>query len=379
MINIIDSGVIFQNPLPTVQPLQTRFPGFCRLSDSEIICVQNRGPAPLAIENEYALSRSKDGGKTWKDEGPLWDRNRDDRPYSYGYGYPVRLEDGEILLAGYRWDRSDCDEDLNIYDPQTLGAVPCQTILFRSSDGGHSWGPPEVVPVPEGIAMANASGRVVPLKDGRLLLPIETWKAWGDAGPIKQRSMVLFSADWGRTWDGQATTAMDKNYRLIYWNGMFSRLDDGRILAMYWVKDTETEGDLTIRATYSQDEGQNWVEPYETGIIGQMGCHTDVGRGRVLAIYNRRDSVKPGIWAVISTDGGKTWPIKGHTLLWDARGRDLFGSTGDENRSKTIYDEGLMAFGKPDVIRMADGSFLAGFWCTANFVMHVRYARLIID
>ena len=35
--------------------------------------------------------------------------------------------------------------------------------------------------------------------------------------------------------------------------------------------------------------------------------------------------------------------------------------------------------GKPDVIKTSDGSLLAGFWCTANFVMHVRYVRLIID
>lgn len=38
-----------------------------------------------------------------------------------------------------------------------------------------------------------------------------------------------------------------------------------------------------------------------------------------------------------------------------------------------------MDFGKPDVIEMADGSFLAGFWCTANFVMHLRYAKLVIE
>ena len=68
-----------------------------------------------------------------------------------------------------------------------------------------------------------------------------------------------------------------------------------------------------------------------------------------------------------------------HVGGWDARGRDIFGSTGDDNRSKTIYDEGLMAFGKPDVIRLTDGSFLVGFWCFANFVMHIRWARLLID
>ena len=75
-------------------------------------------------------------------------------------------------------------------------------------------------------------------------------------------------------------------------------------------------------------------------------------------------------------EGKDTWPQEDHTLIWDARSRDTFGSDDQTNRSRSIYDEGLMAFGKPDVIRMADGSFLVGFWCTSNFVMHLRYARL---
>ena len=225
----------------------------------------------------------------------------------------------------------------------------------------------------------NPSGRIVPLRDGRLLMPIETWKAWDDPQPVRQRSMALFSSDDGRTWDEPVTVAMDPEHRILYWNGMFSRLEDGRILVMYWVKDTLEEKDVTIHATWSQDEGQRWVTPYDTGIIGQMGCTIDVGRGHVMAIYNRRDEQKPGIWAAISQDGGRTWPHTGHTLLWDARARDILGSADEDNRSRSIYDEGLFAFGKPDAVGLADGMFLAGFWCTTNFVMHLRYVRLVVE
>jgi len=100
----------------------------------------------------------------------------------------------------------------------------------------------------------------------------------------------------------------------------------------------------------------------------------------VLAIFNRRDDEKPGIWAAISEkqNSGETWSQQDHALIWDARGRDILGSDDQTNRSRSIYDEGLMAFGKPDVIRMTDGSFLVGYWCTSNFVMHLRYARLIV-
>ena len=81
---------------------------------------------------------------------------------------------------------------------------------------------------------------------------------------------------------------------------------------------------------------------------------------------------------VVSDDVGRTWPDQGHVNLWDASGRETFGDGSSANRSRSIYDEGMMAFGKPDAVRVADGSVLVGFWCTSNFVMHVRYVRLKI-
>ena len=378
MVEITESGVIYQNPLPSVQPLQAQFPGLCRISNRELLCIYKRGPAPAAVACESAVVRSHDAGQTWHQEGALWNRDNDAKPYSYGYGFPTRLDSGEILCTGYRWDRSNSDPDWNIYNPRTQGAVPLEALLFRSTDDGHTWSAPEVIPPPEDVAMANPSGRIVPLSDGRLLLPLETWKAWDDECPIKQRSLVALSSDGGQTWRQHVTVAMDPEHRLLYWNGMFSPLDDGRILVMYWMKDSHTEEDLNIHATWSDDEGQSWRAPYDTGIVGQMGCTIDVGAGRVLAIYNRRDRQKPGVWAVVSSDGGRTWPRDNRTLLWDARGRDTIGSADPDNRSRSIYDEGLMAFGKPDAIRLDKDSFLAGYWCTSNFVMHLRYARLVV-
>ncbi len=372
----METGVIFHNPLPSVQSLQALFPGLCSISDREILCIYTRGSASASIDRVYARARSMDSGKTWIDEGILWDKGKDDRLYSYGYGYPSVLETGEILLTGYRWDRSKSDNDFNIYNPVTLGAVPLQVLLFRSNNGGCTWTPPQVIPPPKGIAMANPSGRIVPLRNGRLLMPIETWKSWDDSEPVMQRSMALFSSDGGSRWEEHVTVACDPERRVLYWNGMFSRLLDGRILAMYWTKDSITGKDLNIHATWSEDEGQTWITPFDTGIVGQMGCSIDVGSGRVMAIYNQRDPDKPGIRAVISEDGGRIWPLDDHKLIWDARGWDIIGSSDPMNRSRSIYDEGLIAFGKPDVVRLADGTFLVGFWCTSNCVMHLRYCRL---
>ena len=376
MIRIIDTGVIYQNPLPGIRSIYANFPGLVRLSDNEILCVYSRASASMALDRRYACTRSQDGGKTWNDEGILWDGRADKRQYSYGYGYPAQLDNGELLVAGYRWDRSDSDADYNIYNPETMGGVPLETVLFRSSDRGHTWSGPQVVALPKEIPMANATGRVVALSNGRLLLPIETWQPWDKKGTDSQQSIALFSSDRGYSWDQHVVVARQEN--ILHWNGMFTSLGDGRVLAMYWIKDAVAEKDLPVRATFSQDQGQTWARPYDTGIIGQMGCSIDIGDGRVLAVYNRRDEQSPGIWAVVSADHGRTWPESGHLLVWDARGRDIYGSTGDDNRSRSIYDEGLMAFGKPDAVELADGTLLIGFWCTSNLVVHIRYARLAV-
>src|SRR3990172_8052369 len=145
-IKHLEMGVIFHNPLPSVQSLQAHFPGLCSISDGEILCVYTRGSAGTSLDRVYARARSVDSGKTWIDEGILWDKGKDDRLYSYGYGYPLLLKTGEILLAGYRWDRSNSDNDFNIYNPVTLGAVPLDALLFQSGDAGRSWTPPQVIP-----------------------------------------------------------------------------------------------------------------------------------------------------------------------------------------------------------------------------------------
>jgi hypothetical protein len=159
---------------------------------------------------------------------------------------------------------------------------------------------------------------------------------------------------------------------------MFTRLQDDRLFVMYWTKDYHTGQDLTVHATYSEDEGRTWVEPYDTGIEGQMGSSIDVGGGRVLAVYNRRDVDNPGTYAVISEDGGRTWPpLEEHLVVWDARSRDIMGSRDQEDKS--IYEEGLFAFGKPDAHLLPNGEVYVGYWCTSGFVCQLHWCRLQVE
>src|SRR3989304_5875763 len=86
-------------------------------------------------------------------------------------------------------------------------------------------------------------------------------------------------------------------------------------------RDAASQSQNTILATWSEAQGQSWIEPVAAGLVGQMGCCIDVGGGRVMAVFNRRDQESPGIWAAVSQNGGRTWPQQGHARLWDACGR----------------------------------------------------------
>lgn len=375
MGKIIEQGIISKNPVPQLKVEQAAHPGLVQLSGQEFLCCYRKASAGEAADARYALARSLDGGKVWHEQGALWDPSKDERTYSYGYGYPTLLPDGTLILSGYRWDRSNPARPF-VYNPKTSGAVPCDALLFHSTDIGRTWSPPQVVPLPDGM-MGNASGRVIPLSDGRLLLPVETWKTYDDPAPPRQRSMVLFSADGGFSWPEYSLAAMDPNARVLYWNGMFSRLCDGRIFVMYWVKDYETGEDLPIRGTYSEDEGRTWLKPFDTGVVGQMGSVADLGDGRLFAVYNRRDGSHPGVYGMVSEDGGKTWPQGNHLCIWDARGRAQIGSSDQEERG--LFDESLFAFGKPDALRLPDGTIYVAHWATHNFVTFVRWVRIEVS
>ncbi|HCN06949.1 MAG TPA: hypothetical protein DIT01_03375 [Lentisphaeria bacterium] len=375
MVEIIDKGVIVKNPKPHLYADHATMAGLVPLSEDEFLCVYQRGPAAESPDSYYAKCRSLDGGKTYVDEGPLWDKKSEEKQYSYIYGYPILMEDGTLILGGFRWDRSGPDED--VYNPETKGAVPCEILISRSIDKGRTWTLPQIIKSPEGRT-GNSSSRIITLQDGRLLMPVETWKAWDDPEPPMQSSVVLFSSDKGETWDEYSVAAHDPTGHVLYWNGMFTRLQDKRIFVMYWAKDYHSGQDCNIKATWSPDEGRTWQEPYDTGIAGQMGSSIDIGRNRVLAVYNRRDLEGPGIYVSISEDGGETWPaFEEHTLIWDARGRDILGDRDREHTS--IYDEGLFAFGKPDAVLLPNGQVYIGFWVTVAFVRHLRWIKLQIE
>jgi hypothetical protein len=370
MIKILDEGILYRNPLPQLRVVHACFPVIQELSEQELLCVYRRGTAFESADGVIGKLRSTDGGKSWVEEGVVWDLSKDNKPYSYRSGNLTKLRDGTLLLLSSRWDRSDPDKPL--YNPKTEGYLPAEVVLFRSLDNGRSWLAPQVVPLPEGI-IGNHSGPILELSNGHLLLPFETWKDYDDLNPAEQRAMALFSNDDGKTWGNPTAVADGTIQGIFYWDQHIIALDNGHLFTMFWVHDAKADKDLQIHYAISKDEGCIWTRPKPTGINGQVSCPVEVGHGRLLLIYNLRYAERPGIMAVLSENGGKTWDFAHQVMLWDAQSQTNVGTA---SQARAIADMATFGFGKPDAHKLTNGDILISFWCTQACVTHIRWCRL---
>lgn len=373
MIEIINSGILYRNPHPDFRPIHASFPVILPLFQGEMICVYRRGSAFSSVDGRIAQLRSLDGGITWAEEGLVWDGSKDGTNYCYRGAAPAMLTDGTVLMTCSRFDRSDPDKP--VFSPETEGYLPCQVVVFRSRDGGHSWTPPQVVPLPEGM-VANGSGPVIEVGGGRLLLPIETWKAYDDPNPPKQRAMALFSGDGGETWGEPTVVGDGVADGVYYWDQRIISLGGDRLFVIFWTHSLATDKDLSVHWATSEDGGRTWTKPQPTNIQGQVTCPVDLEGGRMAAVYNLRYADRPGVMATLSEDGGRTWDLDNQVAIWDAYGEARVGVAAG---GRELQQHVTIAFGKPDAQLLADGDILATFWCTQACVTHIRWCRLRVS
>lgn len=373
MIKILDEGTLYRNPLPQLRVIHACFPVIQELSEQELLCVYRRGTAFESADGVIGKLRSTDGGKSWVEEGIVWDLSKDNKSYSYRSGNLTTLRDGTLLLLSSRWDRSDPDKPL--YSLKTEGYLPAEVVLFRSADNGRSWSAPQMIPLPEGI-IGNHSGPILELSNSHLLLPFETWKDYDVLNPANQRAMALFSNDDGKTWGNATVVADGTSQDIIYWDQRIIALSDGHLFAIFWTHDMKTDKDLPIHYAISKDEGRTWTKPESTEINGQVSCPVEIGDGRLLLVYNLRYAERPGIMTALSENRGKTWDITHQITVWDAQSR---ANVGAASQARAIADMSTFGFGKPDTQKLTNGDILVSFWCTQACVTHVRWCRLRVE
>ncbi len=167
------------------------------------------------------------------------------------------------------------------------------TYVHISDDGGRTFLRTveiDTAPYSGGYGMRGA----VQLEDGTLLLPLSDV-------PHYERVFVVRSHDGGLTWQAPVPAAevpgrfFEEPAPLV--------LPGGRVLLA--LRDNSSH---SIMTTYSDDGGQSWAAPAETGIDGYPAHLLRLGDGRLLCTYGFR---RPpfAIRAVLSEDDGRTWDV----------------------------------------------------------------------
>ena len=116
-----------------------------------------------------------------------------------------------------------------------------------------------------------------------------------------------------------------------------------------------------------------WSEPAPTSIMGQTAWLADLGGGVLAAAYTLRDGMNPGIMVITSEDDGGSWDFDGQIMIWDAVEQEYLGVN---QRPDYPASHQNLAYGKPNLTRLADGNLICSWWCTQACVTHSRFAVL---
>lgn len=221
--------------------------------------------------------RSLDRGRTWQD--PVKSAI-DPRHGASPYGKIVQLPSGVALL--------------NVYYERGPGLDHETSLVYRSTDGGMSWGDPSV------IADDFNETAVVPLPDGRILAVARSHHGGFLA--------TCFSSDQGRTWTAPHRITADREHPADV-----ILLEDKRLLLVYG----ERNRPFGVRAALSRDYGRTWgpevivlAGDAHSGDCGYPSS-VEVQRGRIVTLYYGVDETRqPDGRVTLSLAGAHTRAVR---------------------------------------------------------------------
>lgn len=371
-IEIVDSGLIYRNPLPHVYSKQAYFPSVLQLQNGEMLASFTMGQAFESRDLHTELSRSLDQGLTWELQGPLYSGTEgrvttDTCRLSHGVN-------GEIIAYVIRHDRFR--EDYGFVNPDNLGFCEIEMLLFRSADGGHHWSEPERIVPPLVGPSFEMNSSIVPLSNGTWLLPTSTWRGWNGDCPNGMKMVAFESSDQGKTWPTYLDVMADGRNINIFWESKILELTDGRILAAAWVYNEQECLDLDNHYVIGSPTGEEdrfvFTSPASCGLKGQTLQLFRLEDGKVLTVYRRTD--KTGLWANISRIEREAWINEALFPLWGTQSTQLTSHSEDMAANFSV-----LKFGAPAICRLDSGLLFVSFWAVEDGVSNIRWIKLRIN
>lgn len=365
-LECLEEHVVYENPKPHVHSRHGYFPGLVRLKSGELIAMFVVAEAFEAPNGTTWISRSIDDGRSWKLQGPLYDKS------TVGFETtdcfkPTLLRDGSLIAIGYRFHRHDLESPIAL--PETRGVLQGDNLVTFSRDGGRRWTAPAILPRsrPE---LLETSGPGLETESGDLLAVASLFRMPDGSSPSGDIGVLLRSRDRGTTWDDRATFFHTKASHIAPFESRICEMTPGRIVAVVWPYDTNAGRSLANHVVVSHDNGCTWSDPIDTGLRAQASNICWLHGDHLLTIHAHREE-SPGIFVRLVNFAGDRWKPIEEICLYGAGGRA-------QVRSGQEFAEiaRSIRFGQPSLLKLRGEELLAYYWCVEDGQGRIRAHRL---
>ena len=337
-----------------------RIPGLATSNKGTLIGVydvRRDGGGDLPGNIDVGMSRSIDGGRTWKSMKVIMDMGKDPKWRGDGIGDPSVIVDRKTGTIWVSATWSHGNRSWFGSGPGIKPDVTGQWILVKSDDDGVTWSDPinitRQVKKPEWCFLLQGPGKGITMSDGTLVLPAQYQDPPNKNDKTSNRlphSTFIYSRDSGVTWK-VATGAWDDTTE-----SQIVELADGELMLNCRNNRASKRAIMT-----TIDMGQTWKEhpTHVSSLIEPGSCMASlINVGRELGwrdirsefdneflLFSNPDSLRGRHHMTIkaSKDSGATWPAATQLLLDEQRGAGYSCMTMIDEETVGILYEGSQA------------------------------------
>jgi hypothetical protein len=364
-IEVLDTGLIFRGAESHDHLRNAAFPSIVARPGGTLVVTMAIGREQSSADVRCYRCVSTDGGASWSGPRKIFEPDTSDHPVSAGIRMS-RAHDGTLIGFVNLLHRRN--PEVPATNRETGGTVERDHAIVRSTDG-EEWSELEFFHFPLDWKCFGEPSPVLALSADRWLLPSLTRLDWEGYCPLGLKSFVMISGDRGKSWP-RAVDVFDLwSEGIVTWEQKQARLTDGRIFAVTWAFDGKTKKNLPNLYTFSEDEGDSYLPPFQSPLHGQTCTPLPLPGNRILCIYRRLD--RNGLWAHLAEVRGTDWIPVSEACLWGSDRTALAGG-----RDSSIQHQHTLQFGFPQVVQLEDGTAFVVFWGIEDKLSLIRWFRL---